>query len=522
MPLLPITLNAGSQLNVTLQFTPPAAGTQTGALQIGFGSGSYTAALTGNGVASFLGYQVTEDGRTTAIAPGMAIALDNTSVGAKSTAVLQFQNVGTTAILLSTIGVSGTGFSITDGPFLPITLQPQQSNTIAITYAPSQPGASSGRLIVGSDNFLLSAKGLGPLLQFSYQAGSATAAANPGDVISFPPLPAGQTESIQFTLSNGGTTAAPVVSAGVLDSKGVFQLASGPAFPLQLAPGGTVNLGLSFTPQAAGEATATLLINNLAFTLAGLTTAGTAAPALPGYQFTGASGVQQPFQQPAIGLSLNAAYTLALSGTLTLNDSPAGFFGDPAVQFSTGSRQVAFTIPANTLQAVFPGGSTQIRLQTGTVAGTLTITPDFVVTTTGTDVTPTNAATLQMTIGSLSPVLLTASAGAITTTGFSIAVSGYTTTRSLNYLTFQFTPASGATLSATSVTVDLTGASSLWFQSTASQALGGEFTITVPFTLGTGSSTTAAGTDLTKSISSIAVTGTSSAGTSNSLQVVLP
>jgi hypothetical protein len=88
-------------------------------------------------------------------------------------------------------------------------------------------------------------------------------------------------------------------------------------------------------------------------------------------------------------------------------------------------------------------------------------------------------------------------------------------------LTFQFTPASGSTLNLTSETVSVAAASQVYFQSAVSESLGGEFTVTIPFTLGS-STTVASGTDLTKSISSVSVTAANTIGTSNSLQVVLP
>jgi hypothetical protein len=517
VPLLPLTLNPGSQLQFTAQFLPVSAGASGGSLQIALASGSYTASLAGTGVSSFLAYQITQDNRTSAITPGQTITLDDTQVGSKSSVVLQLQYVGTVAAVLSNIAISGTGFSITDGPFLPVTLQPQQTNSITITYAPAQPGPSTGRLIIGNDNFPLSAKGLGPLLQFSYQAGSSTISVNNGDAVSFPPLAVGQNETIQFTMTNNGTSAASIISIGVQDTKGIFQLGNLPALPLQLAPNATAGFSITFSPQSAGQSTTALLINNQGFILSGFSSP---PPPLPGYHFTGASGTQQPFQQPAIGLSLDSPYAIGLSGVLTLTIASNSFASDPAVQFSSGGRQVAFTIPANTLDAVFPNGSTQIRLQTGTVAGTIQISPGFAAGgATGPDVTPANPASLALPVPSLAPTLLSARLGTLSTTGFSVVVTGYSTTRFLDHMTFQFTPASGFSLSATSVTVDLSAAARLWFLSAASQNLGGQFNIQIPFSLGTASSST---TDLSRSLSRISVVGANDVGSSNAAQIAVP
>jgi transposase len=75
------------------------------------------------------------------------------------------------------------------------------------------------------------------------------------------------------------------------------------------------------------------------------------------------------------------------------------FVTDPSVQFSTGGRTVSFTIPANGTQAVFSNGATTIKLQTGSVAGGITITPSFA-TRTGYSLTPDSPASLSLSIAS--------------------------------------------------------------------------------------------------------------------------
>jgi hypothetical protein len=116
-------------------------------------------------------------------------------------------------------------------------------------------------------------------------------------------------------------------------------------------------------------------------------------------------------------------------------------------------------------------------------------------------------------------VLLTAALGTRTLTSFSILVSGFSTTRFLDHLTFQFKPASGVSIGSGSATIDISAAARVWFQSSASQNLGGQFSIEIPFTLGNGSTST---TDLTKSLSGVSVTATNETGASNALTVVIP
>ncbi|MDQ1471854.1 MAG: hypothetical protein QOJ99_3334, partial [Bryobacterales bacterium] len=217
--------------------------------------------------------------------------------------------------------------------------------------------------------------------------------------------------------------------------------------------------------------------------------------------------------------SLDTTYPTLITGVLTLTSASSNFGTDPAVQFSSGGRQVSFAIPAGSLDAVFPSGSTQIRLQSGTAAGTITVTPGFSSGPNGAmDITPQNAKTLQLVIPPLAPVLLTASLGTRTFTSFSILVSGYSTNRFLDHLTVQFTPASGVSIGSGSATIDVSAAARIWFQSVASQNLGGQFSIELPFTLGNGS----VGTDLTKSLSGVTITATNETGTSNAVKVSIP
>jgi hypothetical protein len=78
------------------------------------------------------------------------------------------------------------------------------------------------------------------------------------------------------------------------------------------------------------------------------------------------------------------------------------------VQFVTGGLIVKFTIPANTTQALFGNNNaTQVKLQTGTVAGTISVTPKFL-TTGGFDLTSQSPVTLAMPLQVSAPQLLDA------------------------------------------------------------------------------------------------------------------
>ena len=132
---------------------------------------------------------------------------------------------------------------------------------------------------------------------------------------------------------------------------------------------------ISGSPVSTGTFNFTVQVSDTAHTTATqIDTIVVGVPALPTVSITGLPGDVQALQQPALDISLDTPIPVAITGTATLAFSPEGVnpMDDPSVQFSTGGRSVTFTIPANATHAAF--GSGQFALQTGSVAGTITIT----------------------------------------------------------------------------------------------------------------------------------------------------
>jgi hypothetical protein len=96
--------------------------------------------------------------------------------------------------------------------------------------------------------------------------------------------------------------------------------------------------------------------------------------ATPTVGFQLAAGSLTPGAQTTVGLIIPNAFPGDVSGTLRLSFSSNAAIplDDPAIQFSSGGREVPFTIPANTVQARFgEAGAGAVIFQPGTVAGTL-------------------------------------------------------------------------------------------------------------------------------------------------------
>jgi hypothetical protein len=276
-----------------------------------------------------------------------------------------------------------------------------------------------------------------------------------------------------------------VASIGFSSNSSVFLLSDLPPMPANIGPGESISFTITFAPNNLGVLTGTLRVDGQSFTLSGL---GAAAAPIPAFSFEGAGGTAGPFQQPGVGLTLAEPYPLTLNGSLTLTTSSSQFPADPAVQFSSGGKTVNFTIPANTTRALFANSATQVRLQTGTIAADIVLTPAFS-TEAGLNMTPTSPRALVLTVPQAAPAVLSAQATSITSNGFSLTIAGYASGRSVRKLNCQFHSSNGVTLASNQVSIDVTSAFDAWYLSSQSTAFGSLFTATVPFSLQSSSAT---------------------------------
>ncbi len=227
-------------------------------------------------------------------------------------------------------------------------------------------------------------------------------------------------------------------------------------------------------------------------------------PPLTGVGITVPSGSTSGQNQP-VTVNITSIYPVDLLGTLTLTFAgQGGLPDDPAIQFQNGTRVFTFTVPAGTQPS-----PVQVMVSTGTVAGTITITPTF--TAGGTDVTPAGIAPEIILIAPAAPSLSTPTCAA-NASGFTVTVAGFSNTRDATVATFNFQAASGATLGTSQLAITVGPLFAAWFGSTASAANGGAFAYTQPFTVQGALST----------IASVTVTLGNSSGTSTSVSCQVP
>lgn len=515
LPLTPAFVEPGQELRFAIRYAPKQAGLSTGNLRLVAGGTPQDYPLEAAAAAPTFVYELASSTSTVAISPSSRIDIPHTNVGVQRILRVSVRNTGNGQGQIGTIFITGQGFQLTEVPPMPQNLEPGASLHFNIDFTPTQPGQIIGRLRIGADSFEFATTSLGPRLLYFYTAGDTTVPLAAGGGVSFNPQQAGGAVRREFFIRNEGTTAAIVSGIEIATANSPFTVIDLPGLPVTIEPGASISFGIRFAPTAVGAVTASLRIESETFALTG---SGTAPPPLPDYQLAVVNGTVQAFQQPGVGLELSAPYALALTGALTLTIDPQGLSADPAVQFLSGGRTIAFSIPAGSKQAIFGGEAAEARLQTGTVAGNLLITPSFA-TPGGVNLTPESPRTLTLNVPRSAPRLLNSQIVSSGRNSFSIQVTGFATDRTLNTLTLDFTTVQGANLPTARHTLNVDSASFAWYSSPQSQAFGGLFTATIPFTLQGGRNDETI--NLADALQSVNITAGNGNGTSNVLTLEL-
>lgn len=242
----PLSLAPGASCTLSIKFVPTAIGVRSGSISIGSNASGtpHAIALTGSG--------------TPVPVPGIALAPGSASFGAivtgtNSTQVLVLSNPGTAPLAISSIAVTGAGFSQTNT--CPTSLAPSAACNISVKFAPTVEGAASGQLAIVSNaapsplNAALSGSGLPATI-----AGLTFSAGN----VAFPPQFVGTTSAPQtVALTSAGT--APLVITQVTSSGDFAFSGCGPS---TMAPAATCTFSITFRPQAVGPLTGAIVVTS--------------------------------------------------------------------------------------------------------------------------------------------------------------------------------------------------------------------------------------------------------------------
>ncbi len=235
---------------------------------------------------------------------------------------------------------------------------------------------------------------------------------------------------------------------------------------------------ISGTPALAGEYLFTVRVtDSLAATAAELYRLKVVAIPVPQLRLTGLPAVAKAADQLPVGFELDSTYPNRIAGQLTLTFAPDSGGGDSTIRFSTGGRTAAFSVAAGSTEVTT---SAPLAIQTGTVAGTITITASL--TAGGADITPARPPSVVLRIERAAPVIqrVRFSRNGNTLTA---EVTGYSTSRDLTQASFSFSAGPGQTLQTSTVTASVEDVFSRWFQDPAATAFGSQFVFTQNFTV---------------------------------------
>jgi hypothetical protein len=137
---LPLNVNVGQQITVTMAFLPTALGTVSGNISIvsNAPTSPTSVALSGTGIAATL---------TLGISP-TSLNFGNVTMGTSSpTQNVTITNTGNSSVAISQINLSGAGYSMTGSSAL-VTLSPSQNITLVVQFSPTTAGTISGTITI--------------------------------------------------------------------------------------------------------------------------------------------------------------------------------------------------------------------------------------------------------------------------------------------------------------------------------------------------------------------------------------
>ena len=507
LPLLPATVGAERELRFGIVFEPVGGEAAVGQLSLEYGDGRrLEVALAGRGVAAVFTYTATvEGGAAVRLAPGGTLQLPETAAGATVTVTMMVRNEGSASGRVGTIATTNAVFRLVNLPPLPATLAPGGTVSWQMAFTARESGRSVGRLVVELAEFGLEAVSVAPRLTYAVRVGDAVTPVAEGGTVIFPNVTVGSSNEIGLVVTNGGNAAAQILGLSV-SGRG-FVVRGAPGMPLALAVGASREFVLRFTPDAVGPLSGTVQIDDRVLPLLGV---GLMPGPAPGVQFTGMGGTVNSLEQPAVGLVLERPYEAELTGRLTLSFLPDSFGDDPSIQFATGGRTVEFRVPAGTVEAVFGEGVRAMPLQTGTVAGTITLGVTWLVG--AVNVTPSPAPAKSMVVAGGPPVLRNVAVGARSGNTIELLITGLSPLRSVSQLGLQFTAAPGARLETTELSLNVEAAFGAWYQGATARTFGSQFTAAVTIVVQSGQASAVQG---------VAVTAINGRGSSNRLSVAV-
>jgi hypothetical protein len=426
-----------------------------------------------------------DGGTETAVGTTLNFAATNQSDPVTRT--FRLRNAAAVAAPVRVLEVAGTGFSLAAPVTLPQTLASGDALEFAVVFRGSSESSYSAVLRSEGISVLLTATVTAQVtVAVKTSTGAVSLAA--GDSIGFGEVACGSSATTRILFRNltARDQAIPTLTIQGSDFRLAAAAPSGVLHSLEEAAA-----DLLFTPSATGSLTGTFTAGNRSFVLSGT---GLEVP-LPTPSLSLTLAKTESGQQGSVAVGLSETARTSGAGTVTLSFEPllAGV-SDTAIVFSNGTRTTAFSVASGDTQGHF-GDYTAAAFQTGTSAGTLTVTVQL------------GTASVQQTIviPPAAPAIDSVTATR-TTAGLEIQIAGFDNTRSAGLLAFTFYTSAGTAIPPGTISADASAALGTYFQSSD---LGGLFLLTADFPV----------TGDTSTVAAVEVAVTNSTGTVKSARI---
>jgi hypothetical protein len=303
---LPLTLASGQSQGFTVVFTPANAGTITGNLAIANSGSTATVNVALTGGSQTVG----------AITPSSpSLNFGSILVGSKQTFTETLNNTGGSALTVTQVTPTGTGFTVS-GLTLPLNLPAGEGQSFSVTFTPQSAGTVSGNLAIANT-------GATPVMNIPLSGGGQTAGAltpSPAS-LNFGSVEVGSDQALTETLTNSGGSSVTVTQ---VNPTGTGYSVSGLSLPLTLTAGQSQGFTVTFAPSSTGNSSGNLAITSNASD-ASLNVPLSGNGLAPGSLAPSPSSLS--FGDVQVGNNQQLSETLTNSGGVNVNISQASIGG---------------------------------------------------------------------------------------------------------------------------------------------------------------------------------------------------
>ncbi len=322
--VLPVSIPAGQNVQVTIHFAPQSGGTLNGSVAVTSDAPTAIPDVTLTGIGSPQQPQAT-------VTP-VSVNFANVTLNASATQNLTIQNTGGSPLSVTAINITGAGFSVT-GFSLPLSIAASQSSVGQIKFAPTTAGTVNGTITLVSNS-------LNPPATVNLAGTGVASVANIGlspTTFAFGNVTTGTSSSKNITISNTGT--ANLVVTQVTPAGAGFSI-SGLTLPLTVTPGQSKIGQIVFSPTALGAVTGSLAItSNSASATPSVTLSGTGTA--PATFLLGVSPTTLSFPATLVGSTASLPVTLSNTGNSSVTVTAGNVTGDFSLSGITFPKTIA-------------------------------------------------------------------------------------------------------------------------------------------------------------------------------------